>query len=84
VYYHKENKECDFVVKSGLKITAAIQVCESLNIENYTREFEGLTEAIDSYGLEKGLLICNHNELKENLVPDTIQVISATDWLLTN
>jgi uncharacterized protein len=84
VYYHKEKKECDFVVKSGLKITAAIQVCESLHIENYVRELEGLSEAIHSYGLEKGLLICNHNTLQQNLVPDNIQIISASEWLLTN
>jgi uncharacterized protein len=84
VYYHKEKKECDFVVKSGLKITAAIQVCENLHIENYVRELEGLSEAIHSYGLEKGILICNHNSLQEDLVPKNIQLISASEWLLTN
>jgi predicted AAA+ superfamily ATPase len=84
VYYHKEKKECDFVVKSGLKITTAIQVCESLHIENYTREIDGLSEAMHSYSLEKGLLICNHNALKEEFVPDNIQIVSASEWLLTN
>lgn len=84
VYYHKEKKECDFVVKSGLKITAAIQVCENLHSENYTRELEGLSEAIHYYGLEKGVLIYNHHALDENLLPNNIQLISAGEWLLTN
>ena len=84
VYYHKDKKECDFVVRSGLTITTAIQVCENLHIENYSRELEGLLDAIRCYGLEKGLLICNHNTLQENLMPSNIQIISASEWLLTN
>jgi uncharacterized protein len=83
VYYHKEKKECDFVVKSGIKITAAIQVCENLTIENYSREFEGLSEAISCYGLDTGILICNHNSLKDSSVPDNVQIIAASEWLLT-
>ena len=31
LYYHKDKKECDFVVQHGIRITEAIQVCYELN-----------------------------------------------------
>ena len=84
VYYHKEKRECDFVVKEGLHITAAIQVCDSLHLENYQREWEGLSEAMEAYGLGKGLIITNHASLPQGLLPENIQVVEACEWLLRN
>jgi len=83
VYYHKEKKECDFVVKEGLNITSAIQVCETLHIENFQREIEGLHEAMQSYGLKSGLLITNNNSLKSEKTPENIQIIQSSEWLLS-
>jgi predicted AAA+ superfamily ATPase len=83
VYYHKMKKECDFVVKEGLKITTAIQVCDTLHMENYIREFDGLADAMDSYGLKKGLLITNSNMLNEKQIPDNVEIVNAAEWLLS-
>ncbi|MBU0963394.1 MAG: ATP-binding protein, partial [Nanoarchaeota archaeon] len=58
VYYHAKKKECDFVIKEGLKITKAIQVC--LTIDSPTtrqREVDGLLEALKEYKLKEGLIL---------------------------
>jgi uncharacterized protein len=34
VYYHKQKRECDFLVKEGLQITRAIQVCWAIDEDN--------------------------------------------------
>jgi len=58
VYYHAQKHECDFVIKGGLKITKAIQVC--LTVDNPTtkqREVDGLLEALREYKLKEGLIL---------------------------
>lgn len=83
VFYHKEMYECDFVVKEGLAIIKAFQVTLSLeNPETKKREVRGLTEAMDVYGLEEGIIITE--EESDTLVIDgkTIHIMPAGDWLL--
>ncbi len=57
IYYFKENKECDFIVKKKEKITQAIQVCYELNDENKEREIAGLQEAMKKFNLPKGIIV---------------------------
>jgi hypothetical protein len=59
VYYSSGKNECDFVIKEGLNINDAIQVCWSLNKTNKNREIAGLKEAMESYGIKKGQIIAN-------------------------
>ena len=83
VVHHKETYECDFVVKEGLAIIKAFQVTLSLeNPETKKREVRGLTEAMDVYGLEEGIIITE--EESDTLVIDgkTIHIMPAGDWLL--
>jgi len=54
IYYHKENFECDFVIKDKLKIIEAIQVCFDFNEKNEKRELNGLLEAMKKFDLKKG------------------------------
>ena len=42
IFYFKEKKECDFLVKENNKITQAIQVCYKMDEENKEREISGL------------------------------------------
>jgi len=81
-FYHNEKYECDFVVKRGIKIQQAIQVCYEINDKNKKREFNGLKEAMESYGLKQGLII-THNQSetikKKNKI---ITIIPAWRWLL--
>ena len=66
IFYSSGRSECDFVLVHDRKVTHAIQVCHTLN-ENRTREREvnGLVEAMDTHGLERGLIITDddHGEI---------------------
>lgn len=58
LYYYNENRaECDFVVMENEKMECAIQVCYELLPENREREICGLTDAMDFFKLDNGLLI---------------------------
>jgi predicted AAA+ superfamily ATPase len=63
LYYHKNKKECDFVIKEGLEIIEAIQVTRSLSDpETRKREIEGLLDAMRSYNLKEGLILTEDEE----------------------
>ena len=83
VYYHSGKKECDFVIKEGLKVVEAIQVAYQVNINNHEREYEGLQEAMLTYNLKEGLVLNFNSE--ESFIPtnDGIKVIPVWEWLLT-
>lgn len=82
VFYYSGRKECDFVIREGLKIKEAIQVVYELSDLNAPRETEGLLEAIQTYQLEGGLLITVHNSIQHYALPDTITVVPAWKWLI--
>ena len=58
VFYHADKKECDFVVREGMRINAAYQVTIAMNDEKTRkREIEGLLEALNAYGLTEGYIL---------------------------
>ena len=64
IYYHKGRGECDFIIVSKGAIIKAVQVCLELNVDNRTREFDGLIDALKSYHLNEGYIItCNQEDL---------------------
>jgi predicted AAA+ superfamily ATPase len=84
IYYHKKNHECDFVIKKGMKITKALQVCYNLNDENEKREIEGIIEACKTYGLKKGTILTYNQEDKLEQENIQIEIIPTWKWLLQN
>lgn len=82
VYYHKIEKECDFIIKKGEKITEAIQVCYILDDQNNTREYEGLLEAINKYKLKFGLLLTYNQEDEIEYKSKKIIIKPVWKWLL--
>jgi len=79
VYYHSKKNECDFIVKEGLKITAAIQVCLILdNTITKKREVEGLIDALKEYNLKEGLILTLDKE--EEFVVDNKKIIIKPIW----
>lgn len=62
IYYHKQKKEADFVVKGNLKTSQAIQVTQELNDNNKERELGGLLEAMSEYQLRDGLILTRDQE----------------------
>ena len=63
LYYHSGRKECDFVLREGLRISEAIQVSLDLDSpETNKREIEGAVEAMAVYKLDRGLILTFEEE----------------------
>ena len=62
LYFHKDKHECDFLVKEGIEITKAFQVCYELNDDNFARETDGLIEAMKEYDLSEGVILTFNQE----------------------
>lgn len=87
IYFHKDKKECDFVLRNGVKIISAIQVClEMENSETENREMAGLIEAMETYELTSGLIITQDTFLQKIHTIDgktfEIKVVPIWFWLL--
>lgn len=83
VYYHKGQKECDFIVRFGAAIIMAIQVTVSMaQPKTREREIAGLIEAMELYSLKTGLIITEEAPEIINIDEKKIIVISLWQWLL--
>jgi predicted AAA+ superfamily ATPase len=80
VFYFKNKKECDFVVKEENKITQAIQVCYDLSEDNKNREIDGLIEALETFNLSEGLILTLNQQDTIKINGKTIKVVSAWRW----
>lgn len=83
VFYHQSgNRECDFVVRDGFRVTKAIQVCHAFDFYGTReREIQGLTEAMETYHLDEGLIVTAFHE--EEIVQNgkRIHILPAWKWL---
>lgn len=80
IYFHKDSKECDFVIKKDHAIIQAIQVATHLdNIETAKREMASLQEAMSSYQLKTGLILTENMEENRG----SISILPIWKWLLT-
>ncbi|MBM4176996.1 MAG: ATP-binding protein, partial [Ignavibacteria bacterium] len=82
VYYYKNKKECDFLIKEKNKITKAIQVTDVLTEANKERELNGLLSAMESFNLKKGSVITRNQEEKLRLQGKEIRIIPIYKWLI--
>lgn len=83
VYFHKEKKECDFVVREGNRIGEVIQVTTGLSDPDVRRrEIEGLMEAMKLYQLQEGIILTENEYDKIELDGFRISVIPIWKWLL--
>ncbi|MDP3560200.1 MAG: ATP-binding protein [Legionellaceae bacterium] len=80
IYFHRENKECDFIIKQNNVIVQAIQVTTELDSpETEKREFAGLQEAMSSYHLQTGLILTENTEAECG----NISIMPIWKWLLS-
>ncbi len=82
VYYWKDKYECDFLVKDGVKIIQAIQVC--FKLEDKEREVNGLLEALNTFKLKDGLILTEDFEGVEKINKKRIIYKPLWKWLLLN
>ncbi len=83
VFYYKDKKECDFLLKEKSKIVGAIQVCQALDYDNRQREIKGLKEALKKFNLKKGLILTENQ--KEEITQEglKIEILPLYQWLLS-
>lgn len=83
VYFHKERKECDFLIRENNRIIQAIQVTTNLsNPDVREREIEGLMEAVEIYGLKEGWILTENDQETLNLDGIKIYIVPMWKWLL--
>ncbi len=83
IFYHKENKECDFLIRKNGVIAGAIQVCLNLEDEKTRkREYEGLLEALECYSLREGYILTEREEETKEIEYKMIsyKVITKPVW----
>lgn len=83
VFYHSDKKECDFVVREGMRIKDAYQVTiEMRDDKTRKREIEGLLEAMNAYGLSEGYILTMEDKEELQVEGKTIHVIPTWEWML--
>ena len=79
----KKNQEVDFVIKRGLKIQNAIQVCFSLaDKKTMDREIEGLLAVKKELEASNLAIITEDERGKKEIDGATINIIPLWEWLL--
>ena len=81
IFYHSEKYECDFIIKKGSRITAAIQVCYSLDKPNKEREIAGLIEAMDKFKLKEGLILTLEQTDDFKIEGKKIKIMPVIRWM---
>ncbi len=83
IYFHKDKKECDFIIRKNNKIVEAIQVSLNLTDEKVkNREIDGLIEAMNTYGLDEGLIITENEQDTLEVENFKIKIVPIWTWLL--
>lgn len=83
VYYWKGKRECDFVIKSGVKMSKAIQVCYDIGPGTKEREVEGLLEAMETLKIKEGIIITENDDLKEKIGKMSVTYVPLWKYLLS-
>jgi len=81
VYYFRQKKECDFIVRDNNKKMSAIQVCYKLTEENKEREMAGLIEALEYLDIDNGLILTVAQEDELEYKNKKIKVLPSWQWL---
>ncbi|MBI3031926.1 ATP-binding protein [Candidatus Woesearchaeota archaeon] len=82
IFYFQEENGCDFLIREGLKIVKAMQVCYELNENSREREITGLVSAMKKFKLKEGLILTYNQEDKFIIGDKTIIAIPVWKWLL--
>ena len=79
----KSQREVDFVIKRGLKITGVIQVCwDMTNSKTEQREKNALLDCMEEFGLKEGIIITGDKESTERMGNSVITCVPIWKWML--
>jgi len=83
IFFHKEQKECDFIIRKGNQVVQSIQVASHLADKKVrAREIEGLLEAMKAYHLTEGIIITENEEEEFEVEGFQVKIIPIWKWLL--
>ena len=82
IFYFQENNECDFLIREGIKIVNAFQVCYEINQDSKDREIKGLIEALKKFNLKEGIILTYNQEDNFEIDGKNIKLIPVWKWLL--
>lgn len=82
IFYYNEKKECDFIVMQKGRLHAVVQVCYDLNADNLHREIDGLTDALEFFGIQQGLIVTLKQTDVYNIKGKEIRVMPLRELLL--
>ncbi len=80
IYYFSEKYECDFVVFKNNKLQSLIQVCLQIDESNLAREVAGLTEAMQFFGKDHGIIVTAAQADTFIIEQKTITVLPFHTW----
>lgn len=85
-YFRSRDFEVDFIITDGGHVEQLIQVCFDVSSEKtMRRELNGLSKGSVKFKCDKLTLITMHeNGTVKTKEGKTVDIIDATDWLLTN
>lgn len=87
LFFFKEEKECDFLIKENLEIIQAIQVCATLSEpETKQREMAGVLAALEAHPHAKALILTEDESGEEPVTigkrRHRIKILPIWEWLL--
>jgi predicted AAA+ superfamily ATPase len=82
VFYFQGKRECDFLIKEKNRIVMAIQVTAFLSDDNKEREIGGLVEAMDEYGIKRGLILTENENDSIEVDDKIIKIKPIWQWCL--
>ena len=85
LFYHKDTKECDFVIVDKDRVLQVIQVSLSMQEpEVRERELEGLIQAKKRTGAEKAMILTLEEEEEAEINGEEVKILPAIKWFLNS
>jgi hypothetical protein len=82
IFYYSNKNECDFVCAQDKNINQLVQVTYELTLDNRKREISGLTEAMRTFDIKKGLILTFDTEEEIIVEEGKINVVPVWKYLL--
>ena len=82
IFYFQGENECDFLIREGIKIVKAFQVCYEINEDSKDREIKGLAEALNKFKLKEGIILTYNQEDDFEAEGKKIKLIPVWKWLV--
>lgn len=84
LFYFKNRGECDFVAIEKGMVKEVIQVCLTINDDNFKREYDGLEEAMRQLGLDEGTIVTLNQRDVFDQGDLRVRMVPVSDYILNN